>query len=1006
MNNRNYNTYILTAETLVDGIDLHESKHDEHHLTYSINKNFKCSEITKKNLTWFDCKKSLLENGCKVSEKNRIEAIYPVLTNGQKRDTTQVRERTLLVLDFDENGLIGEILEPLKPYVYIAWTTHSHQLSSSVVASAKQNLNRYRVMIPLSKGVSVAEWQLDYKQRLTNWSGNLWHGNNAVDNTCFNIGQLALAPAINIANGSCQIWVNDGVDTDFIDLNSLPVVNGTSASKSVKNSKTVGSAVVKNKSTSLSKWQPNAEGISKVVSLLLEKPILKGISANHFTGPSSKFNRFNIACGLISIGAQYSDFLELDAVMKKADSNHTSEAIWNQANSFNGCHDGLILNLLGDSGRLIAGYDPSKHIQIDYSTGWDEKFTTQYLTRAMLGNVSKVLIKADMGIGKNYLWTNLEVDADCRVIVFTPLRNIVTQQGSGNCILTVHDRTVTYDQAKHIDELVSSGSIITEKTTLVIDECHNLLLADYRYEALAHLEKVVNKYQWAQIVFQSATITPDTFEGYINFDRKIEVIKQNRPAAYYQPIHSKSLNQIIATIEKLVIEKPGKKLILWNNKEKLVEVSNALKKQGCISEIVNATTCRSKNHEAYNLSTNANYMMDYVDVLLGTTSIVEGINIQDDIDDAIVIVVGQEHWQYVKQLSGRFRKASNVYTYHFADYRNPDLWGKEGKKVWIQSCENQMKLKTAIINALNDAGTYNHYDFHGARSKDWENVFNRCGVAFDSMSNQYIPHNLGQLWLSADIEKKEMYSVIDNALNKMLQHGYQLMPVDKMIDQIKLDEDERQSRNLARAQRKKQQKTKLMQFCYSDLIKAIEELTLRELSVDYDNLYQCFKSLDIEMYSDLFQQMDEIIRVRLTLNPGDIDAVKADVKAWVDGVLTPKKIDTYYKAISKEGVSSFLRAKYKEGDILNSNDQRQILSEVVTQMMDQVLLLKGMSKETAFENVMANQIFVRLKSGFELRDDNVVVHMAKPKTLLDHFLPIESKSVTIDGKKTRVAVVK
>jgi hypothetical protein len=999
MKNTNYNTYVLTTETLVN--DVGQSKHDEHHLTYSITKNFQCSEITRKNLSWGDCKKSLIEKGCKVSEKRQIEAIYPVLSDGENRNKNLIRERTLLVLDFDDNGEIDEILKTLKQYVYIAWTTHSHQLSS-VDASAKQNLNRYRVMIPLSKGVSAAEWESDYKLRLINWSGNLWHGNNAVDNSCFNIGQLGLAPAINIDNGSCQIWVNDGVDTDFIDLNSLPVANSISKT----NTKTVRPTVVKDKSTSLSKWQPNAEGISKVVSLLLEKPIIKGISASHFTDPSSKINRFYIACGLISIGAQYSDFLELDAVMKKADSNQTSEAIWNRANNYGGRHEGLILRLLGDSGRLIAGYNPSKHIQINYSTEWDEKFTTQYLTREMVGNKGKVLMKADMGVGKNYLWTNLPLDAGYRIIVFTPLRNIVNQQGSENCIKSGSDRTFTYDQAKHIDGLVSSGSIITENTTLVIDECHNLLLADYRHEALANLETVVNKYQWAQTVFQSATITPDTFEGYINFDRKIEVEKQNRSTAYYQPIHAKSPNQIIATIEKLVTEKPGKKLILWNNKEKLVEVSNALKKQGYISEIVNAKTCRSQRHEAYNLATDVNYMMNDVDVLLGTTSIVEGINIQDDIDDVIVIVVGQEHWQYVKQLSGRFRKASNIYTYHFADYRNPVLWGKEGKDAWVESCQNLMKLKTKIIKVLNDTGKYNHYDFHGARSKEWGDVFKFCGVAFDSESNKYISHNLEALWHSADIEKKEMYSAIDNALNKMLQHGYQLMPFDKMIDQTTLDDSERQLRNSERAARKNRRRINLMQILYNDLNQAIKELNLRDLSVDYVNLYECFKSLGIDMCSDLFQEMDDIIRIKLKLNPGDIDAVKTAVKAWVDGSLTSKSIDTYHKASVKDGVISDLRAKYTVGDILSTNDQRQILSEVVTQMMDQVLLVKNISKGTAFENVMTNQIFVRLKPSFELRDNRVVVDMAKPMTLLKHFLPIESKIVTIEGKKTRVAVVK
>ena len=68
MKNTNYNTYVLTTETLVNDVD--QSKHDEHHLTYSITKNFQCSEITRKNLSWGDCKKSLIEKGCKVSENN------------------------------------------------------------------------------------------------------------------------------------------------------------------------------------------------------------------------------------------------------------------------------------------------------------------------------------------------------------------------------------------------------------------------------------------------------------------------------------------------------------------------------------------------------------------------------------------------------------------------------------------------------------------------------------------------------------------------------------------------------------------------------------------------------------------------------------------------------------------------------------------------------------------------------------------------------------------------
>jgi hypothetical protein len=1007
-------TAIITSSNAWNGTQSHHDNTDiEFNTINKVNDNYPVQRL----LTWGETKQLLINNIKVIDDKNRQTGIYPVSmkSTGLTRVNKNIKNRTLILLDFDLNGDINQILDPLSSYVYMGWTTHSHQTTNT--SPAKHFTNRYRVMLPLLTPITEIDWLSDFNFRIKEWGDLNWYDNNALDETYRNVGQIGFAPSINPKNAEIQLWINDAYGTQFFDLNALPPA-ATLPSPKTPASKTKSKKLRNNVVQLVQPCNTSIVNIDRVVQRLLKMPNLKHINANHFTSGGETVHRQNIALGLIALGGSYSDFQTLDAVMCKPNSNHNSIDIWNDACSTPDPHTGTIKQLLGPLGRLDCGLSNNTYISKSYQTNWDFEHSVEYINHDLVKGKEgeRILLCADMGTGKNHLWENLDfTDDGWRVIVFAPLRTIVHQQGSKNDLANPENKTFTYDQSSRIPNLIANGKLDPAKTILVVDECHNLLLAKYRDHAIAHLEFAINRYDWQQVVFQSATITPDTFEGYMSFDSKIRVVKQTSPNYYYQPIYGLGINNINATIEHILrhfreSNPSGKALILWNDIKNHSELKIKLKKAGLDTDTVNAEKLRDSSKEAFQLAQNIDYEMGEIDVFIGTTALVEGINIKDDIEDAVVIVVGQEPWQYLKQLSGRFRKAKNIYAYHIEGFRKKVVWSDIGKAMWIEHSKYVSEEQTKIVDALININTFAPIDFNVTRHMDLSEFMDVVGLYKNEHTKKYEHHNLRQLWLSAEIEKHEMYETSDNAIAVMLDHGFEEMPRNMLINLIKLNDASHKIINEARNEKYKNHVKNKIDLVYKNFINAKNEINSGGYTIDLESFDLWLGIiLSNKFYYDdcpYYYKLREIIKYQLLLEPDNFEALNIQVQKFIKGDIKPAKLETKYGLKLENGVSKKIRAKFQSGQQLTNQQQIEVVEDFITMLMAQEMLVPNRTQSAALENIKKTKRFMKRQKEISLVNGQVVVNVKRPMTLLNGILDMESKTIKVNGKQIQVGIVK
>ena len=956
---------------------------------------------------WGQTKQWMLENIAVINNKDFQKGIWPVTMNetGLSRLDINIKNRTMVLFDFDSNGNIEQILDPLSSFVYMAWTTYSHQIASD--KPGKNLTNRYRVMLPLLSPIPANDWETDYQFRIKDWGDSNWLGSNELDETYRRVGQFGYVPSINPDKGDIQIWINDGNATECMDLITLPVCQIPVPTKKTKKQNNTNTNVV----PLFPSCNTSTANIDKVLEHLLQKPELQHIPANNFTsGQAASINRYYMASALIALGGDYAAFQALDTVMCKPSSSKNSNDVWNAATHNPNPHAGIILQLLGALARIDCGLSSSTYQSQVYKTQWDIEHNVEYISQDIVGNGKKVLLCADMGTGKNHLWSHLDLEQDWRVIVLSPLRTIVHQQGSDNSIKDKDNRTFTYDQAIRIPSLIEIGNIDPAKTILVIDECHNLSLAQYRLNALAHLEYTVDNYDWHQVVYQSATITPDTFEGYMAFDSKIKVVKQTPTNLYYQPIYAVGINNTHATIVNILTtfkaNYQGKALILLNDTDKQSELKIKLKKEGFDAETISAVKTRDASTEAYQVAQSVDYKMDDIDVFIGTNSLVEGINIQDPIEDALVIVVGEEPCQLIKQLSGRLRKAKNVYTYHIANFCHKTAWGSEGKEAWVKAKQFDSKMKSLLVNELIANNDYQPFDYSVIRNSKFGGMIEAADIYKNYCTKQYEQHNLGQLWLSAEIEQNEMYESFGNATAAMREQGYQSMPSDMFLKRIKLEDDIRKAHNLERKARNVRfYECKKLHF-YKLCAEVIDEIVAGDYPLEYEHIATWLLRVAPNSYAPIYWELLDIIKYQLLLKPANLMALTERVDEWLKGEIKPATLEMEYRVLQEKGVIAAIKTTYPSGQQLSKDQQRGVLVEFITMMIKQEMYIPNSTEQQAFALVMNTPRFIRGKTDISFVKGQVIVNVARPMTLLKNILDMTSKTIKHNGSQVQVGIVK
>lgn len=979
-----------------------KSIHDDFKVAFAVAENALDNDTTNENQTWFEFKQYLLDLAAievlykdttlaallqsTFHPKNKRQAIFDALSTAEKKSFKPdfipsaspskkeffADKRQILCLDFDSNLELGinpdllVIRESLKSITHIEYTTYNHVKKG----------NRYRVVIPFLNSYTKDEWNAWVKQSIIAYFHSILP-TEKIDNSCTTFAQASFFPSINPEVGFCELYMNDDATTTIFDADLLPRI--------VTVKKTYAA-------TPMAEYTVTGDNIDKLIDLLVLNPAIDSLEYNH-SNLAGNPSRLVLAAALHSIGATDDHILRADNLLGKVGSTVSSAKVLNQFNRGIG-HDGIFKKYISYESRLDLGL--AQPFEIEKSK-WDIEKSVKYLSLQDYTTAKRVLMCADMGTGKNYVWT--QCNEDYRLLA--PLRSIVGQQGSSNNIK--YDKITTYDQAKKLITAIESGLIQPQHEILIIDEAHNLFLSEYRFTALSALEELM-KYDWKQIIFQSATIDSDSFDSIIDFDVKVRIHNKNKPTLKIQRHFNNSLSAFQVIAEKLA-QNPLKSLVLYNDKEELETFSNLFNTIGMKNFIVSAETIRNgglivdnngdeKPHPAFMLANDDEFLMGDTDIILGTNSLVEGISIQDEVDEVNCFIVGDLQPEFIKQLCGRFRKAKIINCYLIANFVKVSFSIEE----WVE--EQKTKTKTLLMAAKAYSTLLKYQTFSYADHIDFitSTDISESQLIFDRVTQTYLRSDLSDLFTMADGKKLQFYSSHDYAYAVLKEMGFIVLKHEKIITDkelvLEVKNESKRVKSDSMANRQKSEKhllglaKALVVDGSIDRIDFVNSMT--EMKLDDTFQYLVVKTIsELNVPSLTIKELQDITKRLVTKQSANDNIVKE-----------------YWLKESKHGVIADLRRAYPVGTQLDTNGQRDLLSQAFGSIVSILETSLSISRQEAFDIVVNDRKWKNIKDDMELVNGVVKANIEQPLKVVKFFMDVESIKTRINGVQLRMAVIK
>jgi hypothetical protein len=975
------------------------SKHDNFRLKFSIGKDTYDKKLVNFDITLSALKKILLFNqNISYENRDKIPVLSPCtyVEGSTSKAEDYCLSRHLLALDFDENPKIDVLLSKFKNVVHFAYTTHSHGTEH------KHFFNRMRVIIPLAIPIDKQDWISWGKATIKNWLhsiGCVDTGPFECDPPCLTYAQQGKLPAINPEIGRCDLWFNDGNDTSIFDIYELDrVVLPPDEVVIDKHSHTFATAI----------------DFDMILRYLAVKPHLQNINHLH---------RKNWAAAFQAIGASQHHFEQFDRYIKKSDSNTTTIQVWKDASKYANKHAGIIFNTLTYVEKIQCGFNNEF---IEELSALDNKSTDgisrilakdEYLCLEDYGTSKVALMCAEMNSGKNHLWVQF-AESGGKVIVMTPLLNIVNQQNSDTC-----DVHYVYDKAKKLLEDITSGQIdkeTIEGTILVIDEAHNFMTSsDYRQGALNYVEKLT-QCNWKQIIFQSATVDPSDFDGFMEFDEVIKIGKVAAKRTYTRCTTDGKLFDTVILLVKREIDKGRKVLILNNHKSENKAYVEAIAKDNIMAFNVDAEVTKIDGEEAFVLANDGQYQMNDYQAIFGTYSLVEGLNIQDPLEYASVIFVGDEAPQYIMQLIGRFRKVGiQVDAFHLVNTLEvPDF--DYHRMVYAQGSNRMLHIdgQLALINydkrspiGLKECDFISNAKRNGGLRNVTKNLAGSDKIFKDgviSSTNLYI------LKERYDLEKTAFMRSLDYAKSRLESMGFEWKDPEHITD-IDLNESQRNAAILKAVKFN----TKQSQIGIINFVKTVvsglgpstimsaslinEEIEDKHLSIKSHFITYCLNN-NIDCTRDTFRKFEnETNAYKLELlslaNELPVTASKfLDILELCkkSKILTVKT--RMQAASSKYDITNVLAAKWVVGSVLDKLELNAMLKFIIETNMGKLNQLK-------FDKEMRNPIYKYHVAknlsdvyGIRFEEGQVKVNIKSPVQLLNSEWVVLESSRTGKGK--------
>ncbi|WP_391487828.1 DEAD/DEAH box helicase [Leclercia tamurae] len=263
------------------------------------------------------------------------------------------------------------------------------------------------------------------------------------------------------------------------------------------------------------------------------------------------------------------------------------------------------------------------------------------------------LLICDCGVGKSWYWSK-RTD----VIMVAPLLSIVKQNTrEGAEFNNIHDGVSTYHQIeKTLND--TDNHVKYKSMTLVIDEAHGLYLDSYRDSVKQIVHKCFSLFK--SVVLMSGTIRREYF-------CKLDVVNTVR-VRKVQPFEKvltriQCEGDVVGTAIKRINERQRKNkiVILLNDKDDIKVIRYKLTDIRTLEY-----TADTKDTAEVQTFLNSSILGEQYDCLIGTNSIVEGLNINDVLQNCEVHVIGDCTPERIEQVTNRWRKCTGtIRTYHY-----------------------------------------------------------------------------------------------------------------------------------------------------------------------------------------------------------------------------------------------------------------------------------------------------------------------------------------------------
>ncbi|HBZ7523815.1 TPA: hypothetical protein MM130_000369 [Klebsiella quasipneumoniae subsp. similipneumoniae] len=387
----------------------------------------------------------------------------------------------------------------------------------------------------------------------------------------------------------------------------------------------------------------------------------------------------------------------------------------------------------------------------EYIKEWNLS-SNEYITEEMVAEMELDsginLIISDVNTGKSFYFAKQP-----NTYFVAPLVSIVK---------SIEGEDVSTWNAKVKAVVEAEDRSVFKDITLVVDECHGLLIDDYKAPLICKLIQCFKYFK--SVVLLSGTVDASYFSSF-EIDRVYRVTKKQQSKKTINTYITKNTK---AAIEEMIVNCDEKAIALIND----IDLCNTIKAS---YEKTTGKKCLVVNSDVKNAKEVVDFYeakrMGQYDLIIGTDSIREGLSIEDDLETASVFILDHRDPDEIEQFVNRFRKVRTERTVSYVI-----------KNVDYQRCNYEDVTSTDLINdayltadSLNNA--YNKFSTNVQREnlrKQFSAEINAANVFFSVKNDCFKINKYGIDFQRAKLRSYQSMMDIVTFKSRMQDYDYEV----------------------------------------------------------------------------------------------------------------------------------------------------------------------------------------------------------------------------------------